>query len=58
MVVAKVKPCPFCGGVAEERYLGNNHHRITCKRCLCGTTDCKSKNEARQRWNRRADADQ
>lgn len=56
----KLKPCPFCGGEATL-YVGNFDvvRCVTpCKIvCLCGVSTgvCRTKEEAIEAWNRRAD---
>ena len=66
--MAKLKPCPFCGGEAEEKYIRrktmfakykfpyNTHYvYIRCKQCA-GTSSVKwTREEAIEAWNRRAD---
>ena len=40
----KLKPCPFCGGEAEKKFIGNNHTKkrsieIKCKSCRVKRVD-------------------
>ena len=57
----ELKPCPFCGGVAEvqdiTRHIENNSIVVRCSRCGVST---KPFNDNRlplalEAWNRRAD---
>lgn len=55
--MTELKPCPFCGGEAEliDKYEGV--FWIICKGCLCESGFVKTKEEAINAWNRRADDD-
>lgn len=63
----ELKPCPFCGGIAfvehwelsspdegwdDERY---DMYYITCSECESTTDEYRSKEEAIEAWNRRAE---
>jgi hypothetical protein len=60
----KLKPCPFCGGVAEYRQFANprNFYSVACVDCHCSTDGFRNKldndhkeNKAVQAaiWNKR-----
>ena len=51
----KLKPCPSCGGKAKEhKWRFVSFYYIKCEDCGFHTTlDCKSKEEAIARWNKR-----
>lgn len=63
----ELKPCPFCGGDAEKRYIKrkklfasmrfpyNTHYVYVCCK-VCGATSrvCVSVENAIEAWNRRA----
>ena len=58
-----LRPCPFCGGRAEYRYLPNidRHkpkpsHKIVCVRCHV-FVERASVRGAYERWNKRAPAE-
>ena len=48
-------PCPFCGGVADNRENEGEEYPyfVECIDCYCRTADCTSKTEAINDWNRR-----
>ena len=55
----QLKPCPFCGGPAEERVTGpiyNKQYEVVCTRCGCktGKTVCSPLHI--RKWNGRCDA--
>ena len=59
--MANLKPCPFCGGhatVVEHTYCGaHNRYDVVCRDCYAQTRQfLYSKDEAKDAWNRRADA--
>lgn len=59
--MANLKPCPFCGGhatVVEHTYCGfHNRYGVYCLDCYAQTRQfLYSKDEAKDAWNRRADA--
>lgn len=61
MSVAKLKPCPFCGGKAEivyrTNYSAHKFYRTECSECDARTAsyeDEPGKGEAIERWSRRA----
>ena len=47
----ELKPCPFCGGVAEE--LGSCVHWISCADCRAESYTYDTLEEAIEAWNRR-----
>jgi len=57
----KLKPCPFCGGIAEVEIIGvirtdNKYvggYIARCKSCRNGTHMNMSKTEAIDLWNQR-----
>ena len=57
-MITELKPCPFCGGLAEVRYIQNHGYYVLCKGRFCKvrtyTLVYKKKHEAIQAWNKRA----
>ena len=51
----ELKPCPFCGGEAED--FGVDVFWVTCKNCHIGTESFDTLQEAIEAWNRRANND-
>lgn len=60
----KLKPCPFCGGIAEIKhdfYDNDQHSYVRCRGCRCKISDVQisteysSDEKAAERWNRRVD---
>lgn len=54
----KLKPCPFCGGDAEERASGSPSSRkweIVCTKCGCKTFKTVASPSHIEAWNRRID---
>lgn len=51
----KLKPCPFCGGVAELKST-MGWYWVICKRGLCGASLNSRRKEARaiSVWNKRS----
>ena len=61
----KLKPCPFCGGEAERKFIGNDHTKkrsieIKCKKCRVKRVDAALShshdwidNECTKQWNER-----
>ena len=51
----KLKPCPFCGGEAEEVVVcfGDDERKVQCKKCHIRTDDDYHDNSA-NKWNNRA----
>jgi len=52
-----LKPCPFCGGRAEERVsgsAGNRKWEIVCTACGCKTFKTVASPSHIRAWNRRA----
>ena len=67
MTNEKLKPCPLCGGEAEQDDWRNNEHMfygtgwIGCRKCRCFinyTGKDRGKEEAIAAWNRRANDEQ
>ena len=54
--MAELKPCPFCGGVAEISLLFGRYG-VACSSCQGAIIPCpyQSKEEAIEAWNRRAE---
>ena len=58
----KLKPCPFCGGEAELRMIGDMRYLLvySCKDCrktpLRGGDARSTERDARKIWNRRVEA--
>ena len=51
----KLKPCPFCGG--EAMIISEiNYHHVRCVKCFTITDWYKTKEEAIEAWNTRADS--
>jgi len=50
----ELKPCPFCGGEASNRY-AQNSERAECQDCFATTNWYKSVSEATASWNTRTD---
>lgn len=48
----KLKPCPYCGGKAEEEEIGRDWD-IQCKDCQSSTRLYSTPREAMEAWNRR-----
>ena len=51
----KLKPCPFCGGLAKitgSQYC-TDMRWVICKDCHASTTVLDSEEEAIEAWNRR-----
>lgn len=66
--MTELKPCPFCGGEAEEKYIKRNlkyrlfYFRdithfvyIHCKTCGCTSRVHETKENAIEAWNRRVE---
>ena len=66
--MAELKPCPFCGGDAEEKYIRRkkvfakfkfpyNTHFVYIQCKLCSASSCvkHTREEAIEAWNRRVD---
>lgn len=54
----ELKPCPFCGGKAQEVNRGwSGPYSVTCQRCQCGTNARDKRSRVRAAWNRRVVAD-
>ena len=60
--MAKLKPCPFCGGEAEVDILEHQYrgfpktYGVMCLNCNCGTDwFFETEEEAVAAWNRRAE---
>ena len=64
----RLKPCPFCGGEAEKRYIKrkklfafmrfpyNTHYvYVKCKTCGVMSRVCVTIENAIEAWNRRTD---
>lgn len=57
----KLKPCPFCGGVARIASVGETVVFVTCQTCHVGTQGISvsaeycANEKAAEEWNRRAD---
>lgn len=69
--MAELKPCPFCGWEAEERYIRRKlRYRlfhfpdithfvyIKCKFCGATTSVRETRENAIEEWNRRVDDDE
>lgn len=54
MIMDKLKPCPFCGRMAETR-LKNGFFHVVCANdgCYVRTDGCLNENEAVRLWNKR-----
>ena len=50
-----LKPCPFCGGKAKERYEYLNGVFMECSECGISTIIFSSQVDAIETWNRRAE---
>ncbi|MDR1631217.1 MAG: Lar family restriction alleviation protein [Oscillospiraceae bacterium] len=54
----KLKPCPFCGGTAEAKWMSGPGWLVKCKKCsartIGGTNLENDEHAARAAWNRRA----
>ena len=48
-----LKPCPFCGGEAKERYECLNGVFVQCNECGVSTDVLSSQVDAIETWNRR-----
>ncbi len=56
MASEQVKPCPFCGKKASvSLVLPACRWQVECDNCLATTWDCRTKEDALARWNRRED---
>ena len=56
--MAELKPCPFCGGEAEEEIIPVEDYKteVCIIQCKCGCCVSKiGKNETEEAWNRRAE---
>ena len=55
MITPKLKPCPFCGGVAMVLRTPDSFLVIVCKEhgLSCGSPTCRTKTRAVISWNRR-----
>ncbi len=47
----KLKPCPFCGGIARVR--ADTFIWVECQRCKCCTSIRRTVEYAQRAWNRR-----
>lgn len=54
----KLKPCPFCGGVAEFVLEGAVVGRVRCKNCHISQFLLQPIEQAVEAWNRRAENEQ
>ncbi|MDR1465425.1 MAG: Lar family restriction alleviation protein [Oscillospiraceae bacterium] len=50
----QLKPCPFCGGIADI-WQGCDYHYVMCRRCKSKTADFEKDDEAVDAWNKRAE---
>lgn len=48
----KLKPCPFCGGIAKIIHLGGCF-RVRCDWCYIETAEYKDERSAVNAWNRK-----
>ena len=66
--MAELKPCPFCGGIADVRYIKRkmryrlfnfmditHYAYVKCKICGATTAVKETRENAIEAWNRRAD---
>lgn len=51
--MTELKPCPFCGGEAAERYECLNGVFVQCNKCGVSTHVFSSQDDAIGTWNRR-----
>ena len=50
----ELKPCPFCGGEAEEgESLDYEHFTVVCWACVIDGPAKPTREEANEAWNRR-----
>lgn len=51
----RLKPCPFCGGVAhfDEYGYGEKHRFVECSKCGAKSEICAEFKTAARKWNRR-----
>lgn len=59
MGIKEIKPCPFCGGKANFRYIGflfkkTNVYVVSCPTCGCSTPYCEDIITAAEIWNKRS----
>jgi len=58
--MSELKPCPFCGGEAEERITAKNtadpKYMIACKECGCKTPTTVCSPTHKVKWNTRVGA--
>ena len=53
--MAELKPCPFCGGKAKERYACLNGVFVQCNECRVSTYVFSSQDAATRAWNKRVE---
>ena len=54
----ELKPCPFCGGEGESKYLHNDfEYMVICNSCGGAMTSGKDETEAVKAWNTRQGED-
>lgn len=57
--MSELKPCPFCEGGAEIRNIkGKAGHAVCCRNCKCGIGWFRTRKQAIDAWNQRADGNQ
>lgn len=52
--MAKLKPCPFCGGEANRYYGSRDAYGVCCTKCTAKVYGYWTKGAATRAWNRRA----
>lgn len=50
----ELKPCPFCGGVAEQYQFRANEYTVRCRRCKADCGGWEHPFRAEYVWNHRA----
>ena len=57
-IIAKLKPCPFCGGkdtgILTTSYDGY-WYAVFCEICMAHTRKCRRKEDAEEAWNTRTE---
>ena len=51
----ELKPCPFCGGGAEQEYKPKHGYDVYCPNCEIETGYKDTEEQAIEEWNRMAE---
>lgn len=51
--MAKLKPCPFCGGTDILEYVHDDQYTVECYECSANIPSFNGKADAIKAWNKR-----